>query len=63
MHSCVPLFHPLLPGMHAQGPAFNHILKVPEKFVNHIVEIGQCLHNVSLMVDDICDDTDVRRGG
>lgn len=42
--------------------AMNQILKVPEKYVNHIVEIGQCLHNISLIVDDICDDTELRRG-
>jgi geranylgeranyl diphosphate synthase type 3 len=42
--------------------SMNQILKVPERYVNHIVEIGQCLHNISLIVDDICDDTELRRG-
>ena len=42
--------------------AFNHWMKIPEDKVIQIGEIVQMLHNSSLLVDDIEDNSVLRRG-
>lgn len=42
--------------------AFNHWLNIPLGTLNQIEEIVQMLHNASLMVDDIEDNSTLRRG-
>ncbi|XP_065313974.1 geranylgeranyl pyrophosphate synthase-like isoform X2 [Gordionus sp. m RMFG-2023] len=42
--------------------AFNHWLNIPDDKIELIVQIIQMLHNASLLVDDIEDDSKMRRG-
>ena len=42
--------------------AFNYWLKIPEDKLNEIDEISQLLHNSSLLIDDIQDNSVLRRG-
>ena len=42
--------------------AFNDWLQVPEKPLNIICEVIQMLHNASLLLDDIEDGSELRRG-
>ncbi|KAL3426505.1 polyprenyl synthetase [Phlyctema vagabunda] len=42
--------------------ALNHWLKVPENDIREINQIVETLHNASLMVDDIQDESALRRG-
>ncbi|CAH8436530.1 unnamed protein product [Dicrocoelium dendriticum] len=42
--------------------AFNHWLQVPEKYINVISDIVRMLHNASLIIDDIEDQSNLRRG-
>lgn len=42
--------------------AFNHWLKVDEKYLEQIGKIIQVLHNASLLLDDIQDNSVLRRG-
>ncbi|XP_065536317.1 geranylgeranyl pyrophosphate synthase isoform X1 [Lathamus discolor] len=42
--------------------AFNHWLNVPEDKIQVIIEVTEMLHNASLLVDDIEDNSKLRRG-
>lgn len=42
--------------------AFDFWLKIPEDKLNTIIETTQMLHNASLLIDDIEDNSDLRRG-
>uniref|UniRef100_A0A8C6E6T6 Geranylgeranyl pyrophosphate synthase n=1 Tax=Moschus moschiferus TaxID=68415 RepID=A0A8C6E6T6_MOSMO len=42
--------------------AFNHWLKVPEDKLQIIIEVTEMLHNASLLIDDIEDNSKLRRG-
>eukprot|EP00069_Balaena_mysticetus_P013600 bmy_08249T0 len=42
--------------------AFNHWLKVPEDKLQIITEVTEMLHNASLLIDDIEDNSKLRRG-
>ena len=42
--------------------AFNQWLQVPDAVISRIAEITQKLHNASLMIDDIEDNSKLRRG-
>jgi geranylgeranyl diphosphate synthase type 3 len=42
--------------------AFNHWLQVPPAQLKAIVHVVELLHNASLLVDDIEDDSELRRG-
>lgn len=42
--------------------AFNHWLKIPDDKLGQIGEITQMLHNASLLIDDIEDSSNLRRG-
>lgn len=53
------------PGKNVRGmltDAFQHWLKIPEDCANAIKEIITKLHNASLLIDDIEDHSDLRRG-
>ncbi|EEB16507.1 geranylgeranyl pyrophosphate synthase, putative [Pediculus humanus corporis] len=54
-----------VPGKHMReklAKAFNYWLKIPSDKLNVIVEIVQILHNSSLLLDDIQDNSVLRRG-
>eukprot|EP00106_Octopus_bimaculoides_P007483 XP_014774925.1 PREDICTED: geranylgeranyl pyrophosphate synthase-like [Octopus bimaculoides] len=42
--------------------AFNHWLNIPDTLLHNISEITQMLHNASLLIDDIEDNSKLRRG-
>ncbi|CAG9822663.1 unnamed protein product [Phaedon cochleariae] len=42
--------------------AFNHWLQIPEEKLIHIMDVIQILHNSSLLIDDIQDNSILRRG-
>ncbi|XP_061692958.1 geranylgeranyl pyrophosphate synthase isoform X4 [Syngnathoides biaculeatus] len=42
--------------------AFNHWLNVPEDKLQVIIEVTEMLHNASLLIDDIEDNSNLRRG-
>lgn len=42
--------------------AFNYWLQIPEEKLDQIIEIVQMLHNASLLIDDIQDNSILRRG-
>ncbi|XP_073194236.1 geranylgeranyl pyrophosphate synthase isoform X2 [Lepidochelys kempii] len=42
--------------------AFNHWLNVPEDKIQVIIEVTEMLHNASLLIDDIEDNSKLRRG-
>ena len=42
--------------------AFNHWLNIPEGKMKIISEVTQMLHNASLLIDDIEDNSSLRRG-
>ncbi|XP_016834923.1 geranylgeranyl pyrophosphate synthase isoform X3 [Cricetulus griseus] len=54
-----------LPGKQVRtklSQAFNHWLKVPEDKLQIIIEVTEMLHNASLLIDDIEDNSKLRRG-
>uniref|UniRef100_A0A8C5WIE6 Geranylgeranyl pyrophosphate synthase n=1 Tax=Leptobrachium leishanense TaxID=445787 RepID=A0A8C5WIE6_9ANUR len=54
-----------LPGKQVRtklSQAFNHWLNVPEEKIQVIIEITEMLHNASLLIDDIEDNSKLRRG-
>uniref|UniRef100_U3KGI0 Geranylgeranyl pyrophosphate synthase n=3 Tax=Ficedula albicollis TaxID=59894 RepID=U3KGI0_FICAL len=54
-----------LPGKQVRtklSQAFNHWLNVPEDKIQVIIEVTEMLHNASLLVDDIEDNSKLRRG-
>ncbi|XP_072107138.1 geranylgeranyl pyrophosphate synthase isoform X1 [Mobula birostris] len=54
-----------LPGKHVRtklSQAFNHWLNVPEEKLQVIIEITEMLHSASLLIDDIEDNSKLRRG-
>lgn len=54
-----------LPGKNIRSKlthAFNHWMKIPTEKLNEIGEIVEMLHNASLMIDDIEDNSCLRRG-
>ena len=65
-----PIFEPLFYACQHKGKvhrlkfmlAINKWLKAPEPIFNHLVEVLQVCHTASLMIDDIMDRTDQRRG-
>jgi geranylgeranyl diphosphate synthase type 3 len=65
-----PIFSPVLHCAESKGsqhrPEFtlslNRWLGIPEEQLAHLLETGQCLHNISLLIDDVMDNTTVRRG-
>eukprot|EP01012_Entosiphon_sulcatum_P028366 TRINITY_DN3428_c0_g1_i1.p1 TRINITY_DN3428_c0_g1~~TRINITY_DN3428_c0_g1_i1.p1 ORF type:complete len:367 (+),score=56.26 TRINITY_DN3428_c0_g1_i1:458-1558(+) len=65
-----PIFAPMLHtnkvggAMHRASfvKVMNSFFHAPEAQCNHIAALFQCMHNCSLMVDDICDSTTQRRG-
>ncbi|MBW1298570.1 polyprenyl synthetase family protein [Aquimarina litoralis] len=64
-----PIFKPLLYTTESKGNghrvkfafAMNTWLGVTTDKMAHLLETGQCIHNCSLLIDDIMDDTSVRR--
>ncbi|MEM7153874.1 MAG: FAD-dependent oxidoreductase [Myxococcota bacterium] len=64
-----PIFDPLLYTTEKKGSghrvkfamAINAWLDVATDQMAHLLETGQCIHNCSLLIDDVMDDTDVRR--
>ena len=64
------MFAPLLYAVQHKGKAhrlkfmlaMNQWLRAPEPIFNHLVEVLQVCHTASLMIDDIMDRTDFRRG-
>lgn len=42
--------------------AFNHWLELPEDTLGSIIQIIDMLHNASLLIDDVEDDSKLRRG-
>lgn len=42
--------------------AFNHWLRIPDDKLSIIIEVSQMLHNASLLIDDIEDNSVLRRG-
>lgn len=64
-----PIFSPLLYTTKSKGSghrvkfalAVNTWLDVATDRMAHLLETGQCIHNCSLLIDDIMDDTEVRR--
>ncbi|XP_019405382.1 PREDICTED: geranylgeranyl pyrophosphate synthase isoform X1 [Crocodylus porosus] len=54
-----------LPGKQVRtklSQAFNHWLNVPEDKIQVIIEVTEMLHNASLLIDDIEDNSKLRRG-
>ncbi|XP_061692956.1 geranylgeranyl pyrophosphate synthase isoform X2 [Syngnathoides biaculeatus] len=54
-----------LPGKQVRtklAQAFNHWLNVPEDKLQVIIEVTEMLHNASLLIDDIEDNSNLRRG-
>ncbi|KAK9411795.1 geranylgeranyl pyrophosphate synthase [Crotalus adamanteus] len=54
-----------LPGKQVRSKlsqAFNHWLNVPEDKLQIIIEVTEMLHNASLLIDDIEDNSKLRRG-
>ncbi|XP_077350519.1 geranylgeranyl pyrophosphate synthase [Festucalex cinctus] len=54
-----------LPGKQVRtklAQAFNHWLNVPEDKLQVIIEVTEMLHNASLLIDDIEDSSNLRRG-
>lgn len=64
-----PIFKPLLHIVKEKGAmhrakfaiAINEWYGVPAAQLSHMLEVGQCLHNCSLLIDDIMDNTIIRR--
>jgi geranylgeranyl diphosphate synthase type 3 len=64
-----PIFNPLIHVVKQKGSmnrvlfttALNTWYRVPIGKVSHLLETGQCLHNCSLLIDDIMDETPIRR--
>jgi geranylgeranyl diphosphate synthase type 3 len=65
-----PIFEPLVYACSQKGKAHrlkymmavNEWLQTPEPIFHHLVEVLQVCHTASLMIDDIMDRTDLRRG-
>lgn len=64
-----PIFKPLLHVTQQKGSmhrvqyafALNKWYRVPADRISHLLETGQCIHNCSLLIDDVMDYTKIRR--